>query len=165
MRLSVTDFIGTDYLEIQNAAHEWADTYDLKDWDRLKTTLGPAIRLDFRDLKGPLQENLTPDQYVAIIADGKVIGDPRVKTQHLLGGGNWSSPGDGTVQVWWQLRVAHQRYAAEDLAEPINKGHAHGANQHTYKKIQGTWKIVGIKARVDWVEGDLFGTLHPPEEH
>ena len=131
----------------------------------MKTILGPAIRLDFRALRGPLHEDLTPDQYVAIIADKKVIGDPRVKTQHLLGAGSWSSLGDGTVQVWWQLRVAHQRYAAEDFAEPINKGHGHGGNEHTYKKINGTWKIVGINARVDWIEGDLFGTINPPEEN
>ncbi|KAL9051500.1 MAG: hypothetical protein Q9162_005973 [Coniocarpon cinnabarinum] len=143
----------------------WSDTYDSKDWNRLKQILGPAIRLDFRDLRGPLQENLSPDQYVAIIANKKVIGDPRVKTQHLIGGGHWSTPGDGTVQVWWQLRVAHQRFASEDMAKTINKGHAHGYNQQTYQKINGAWKIVGIKVKVDWVEGDLFGTLNPPDEH
>ncbi|KAF2480449.1 Scytalone dehydratase, partial [Neohortaea acidophila] len=99
-----------------------------------------------------LQDGFTPDQFAAIIADRKVIGDPRVKTQHLLGGGSWSSPGDGTVQVWRQRRVAHQRYEAEDMAVVVNKGHGHGANQHTYRKIDGIWKIVGVNAKNGWVE-------------
>lgn len=150
----------TDYLEIQTAASAWAESYDDKDWARLKRILGPAIRLDFRALQGPLQENLTPEQFTAIIADKKVIGDPHVKTQHLLGAGNWSSPGDGTVQVSWQLRVAHQR-VAEDMTTQVNFGHAHGYNQHTYRKIEGVWKIVGIAARIGFIEGDLFGTLDP----
>lgn len=95
-----------------------------------------------------MQESLTLDQFAAIIAGRKVIGDPRVKTQHLLGGGSWNSPGDGTAQVWWQLRVAHQRCEAEDMAVVINKGHGHGANQHTYKRLMAFERLLVLMLRM-----------------
>lgn len=124
--------------------------------------MGPDILLDFRALQGPLEESLTPDQFAAIIADKKVIGDPCVKTQHLLGAGKWIGSSDGTVQVSWQIRVAHVRFATEEMAKTINYGHAHGATTHIYKKINGAWKIVGVIPKLLWFEGDLFGTLNPP---
>ena len=75
-----------DYLDICNVAYEWAESYDTKDWERLRRCLAPSIRLDFRSLRGVLHENLSPDEYVAILSDAKLLGDKRMKTQHLLGG-------------------------------------------------------------------------------
>lgn len=145
-------------------AFEWANGYDEKDWERVKKILATSVRLDFRALHGELHESLSPDQFVAIIGDKKVIGDPRVKTQHLLGASHWGTSDDGDVVVKWQARVAHQRHATEDImSEVVNKGHGHGVVEHTYRKVDGAWKIVGVKPNVGWFEYDLFGTLNPPE--
>jgi scytalone dehydratase len=154
----------SDYLEIRNVAFEWAESYDTKDWDRLRKCLAPSSRLDFRSLRGELHENLTPDAYVAILSDMKLLGSKRLKTQHLLGASKWERQGDGTVQVAHQIRVAHQRYVDEDLSAVANKGHAHGVTTHWFRKIEGTWKLEGVAPKLEFSEYDLFGTLSPPEE-
>jgi scytalone dehydratase len=164
VRLNILTSTDLDYLDICNLAFEWAQSYDNKDWDRLQRCLAPSIRLDFRSLQGSLHENLTPEEYVAILSDAKLLGDKRMKTQHLLGGSKWERSSDGTVQVGYQVRVAHQRYADEDLAVVVNKGHGYGRVQHWYRKIEGNWKLEGVVPQLEWSEYDLFGTLNPKEE-
>lgn len=93
-----------------------------------------------------------------------MIGDKRLKTQHLLGGAKWERLSDGSVQVVHQLRVAHQRYENEDMAVDVNKGHAHGWATHVYRQFDGSWKLEAVAPRLDWFEHDLFGTLQAPEE-
>jgi scytalone dehydratase len=165
VRLNILISTDLDYVDIRNLAFEWVQSYDNKDWDRLHRCLAPSIRLDFRSLQGSLHENLTPDEYVAILSDAKLLGDKRMMTQHLLGGSKWEGRSrDGTVRVWHQLRVAHQRYAGEDLAVVINKGHGYGRVQHCYRKVEGDWKLEGVVPQLEWSEYDLFGTLNPKEE-
>ncbi|EHK17232.1 uncharacterized protein TRIVIDRAFT_173780 [Trichoderma virens Gv29-8] len=157
-----TDIPLSDYLSIRNVAFEWAESYDTKDWGRLRECLAPSVRLDFRSLRGVLHENLTPEEYSTILIG--VIGDKRLKTQHFLGGAQWELLSDGSVRVAHQIRVAHQRYADETLAEVTNKGHAHGVTTHWYKKIDGVWKLEGVAPRLEFSEYDLFGTLAPPKD-
>jgi len=147
---------------MRNAAFEWAESYDTKDWERLRKCLAPSIRLDFRSLQGPLHEQLSPEEFVTFIVN--TIGDKRVKTQHLIGNGKWERLEDGTVHASHQIRVAHQRYEDESLSVVVNKGHGYGVTQHWYRKIEGTWKIEGVEPKLEWSEYDLFGTLKPPNE-
>ncbi|CAI6335376.1 unnamed protein product [Periconia digitata] len=158
------DISTSDYLAIRNIAFEWSESYDHKDWTRLHNILAPSIQLDFRALRGELHENLTPDEYVAILQRKNLLGDPRLKTQHLLGGSKWEVLSDGQVQVDHQIRVAHQRYKTEELTEVLNKGHGLGVTQHVYKKIDGAWLITRVAPSLNWFEFDLFGTLTPPED-
>ncbi|KAI9660351.1 MAG: hypothetical protein M1821_009701 [Bathelium mastoideum] len=158
-----SDRSNLDYLAMRNIAFEWSESYDNKDWERLRKILAPAVRLDFRSLRGELHENLSPDDYVAILSSMKPLGDTRMKTQHFLGASKWERLSDGSVQVDHQIRVAHQRYKNEELVEVVNKGHAHGVTQHVYRKIDGTWKLVGVAPSLNWFEHDLFGTLNPPD--
>ncbi|KAI9708822.1 MAG: hypothetical protein M1820_003777 [Bogoriella megaspora] len=157
-----TDILFSDYLDIQNVAFEWAQSYDTKDWDRLQRILAPSTHLDHRNLKGPFHEHLSPDEFAAILL--KFIGDKRMMTQHFIGVSKWERSGDDTVRAWHQIRVAHQRYSDESLATVINKGHAHGMIEHRYRKIEGVWKLEGVVPNPGWSEYDLFGTLHPKEE-
>ncbi|KJZ74542.1 hypothetical protein HIM_06138 [Hirsutella minnesotensis 3608] len=159
-----TDIAMSDYLEIRNLAFEWAESYDNKDWDRLRRCLAPSICLDFRSLRGELHDNLNPDEYAAILSSSKLLGDQELKTQHLLGGAKWTQLSDGTVQVAHQLRVAHQRYTDKSLTTVANKGHGHGVVTHSYKKVDGAWKIAAVVPQLAWSEYDLFGTLNP-EKH
>lgn len=154
----------TDYLEIRNAAFEWSESYDRKDWARLQQILAPAVRLDFRSLRGELHENLTPAAYAELLSSRALLGDKELKTQHLLGGAKFELQPDGSVKVEHQIRVAHQRYKDESLTEVLNKGHGIGATTHWYRKIDGAWKIEGVAPRLEWSEYDLFATLTPPEK-
>lgn len=109
-------------------------------------------------------ENLTPDAYVAIIADKKVLGGKRLKTQHLISIPRWEYLGEGHITVKYQARVAHQRHTSEESSEVANKGHAHGYVQHWYRKIDGAWKLEGVKPSVVFVEYDLMAALTPGED-
>lgn len=111
-----------------------------------------------------MHENLSPDEYVAILSDVKLLGGKRLKTQHLIGGSKWELSGDGSVHAWHQLRVAHQRYADDDLQVVANKGHGYGLVQHWYRRIGGEWKIESVAPQLEWSEYDLFGTLNPKDE-
>ena len=130
----------------------------------MRQILAPSVRFDFRELRGELHEQLSPDQCVAILTDKMLLGDKRLKTQHHMGASKWELLSDGAVKVSHQIRVAHQRYVDEDLAVVLNKGHAHGLTQHWLRKIEGTWKLEGIAPKLGFTEYDLYGTLHPPEE-
>lgn len=149
--------VAVDYLELNNVAFEWAESYDTKDWDRLQRALGPSVRLDFRCFGGQLHESLSPKEYAGILIG--VIGDKRLATQHHIGGSRWVKMDDGTVQAWHQLRVAHLRYSDENLSTVINHGHGHGVVHHGYKKIDGTWKLVMVAPDNHFSEYDLMGTV------
>jgi scytalone dehydratase len=157
----VIDLYGEDYLEIRNVAFEWAESYDAKDWNRLQRVLGPSVQLDFRGLGGVLHKDVSPEEYSAVLKGA--IGDPCLKTQHLLSGSKWQRQPDHTIQVWHQMRVAHQRYTDESLTQVVNKGHGHGVVQHGYRKIDGVWKLELVVPVLHWSEYDLFGTLNPSE--
>ena len=68
-------------------------------------------------------------------SDPHVLGDPLLKTQHFIGSSKWEKVSDTEVIGWHQLRVPHQRYTDETKTQVAVKGHAHGTNQHWYKKV------------------------------
>lgn len=84
-----------------------------------------------------------------------VLGDPLLKTQHFIGASKWEKTGDDEVVGWHQLRVPHQRYTDESKTEVAVKGHAHGTNQHWYRKIGGVWKFAGLAPEIKWGEFDF----------
>lgn len=152
-----------DYIEVRNLGFEWAESFDNKDWARLRRCLAPAVRLDLSSLGMPCHDKLSPEEFVAIHSDAKVIGSKRLKTQHFIGVQKLERLSDGVVHVWNQIRVAHQLYVDEGLTKVANKGHAHGVTEHWYRKIEGVWKLEGSKSNLNWSEYDLAGTLNPNE--
>lgn len=132
-------------------------SYDNKDWQHLRTILASSLRLNYRGLKGPSHTDLTQDEYCAIIEE--MIGDEMLKTQPFLGGAKWECLSDGSVQVAYQLRAAHIRYANTEFPEVVNKGHGLDVVTHWYKKIEGVWKLEGCVPSFSFYEGDIFGTL------
>jgi len=153
-----TEIALSDYLAINNVAFEWAHSYDTKDWDRLQNILAPSTRLDFRCFKLELHENLSPTEYVAILK--KALGNERLKTQHFLGKGKWERLSDDSVHVEHQIRAAHVLYVDENLMVEKNRGHGHGSMNHWFRKIDGIWKLEGVKPELVFAEHDLFGTVN-----
>ena len=84
-----------------------------------------------------------------------MLGDPLLKTQHFIGSSKWEKVSDTEVIGWHQLRVPHQRYTDETKTQVAVKGHAHGTNQHWYKKVDGKWKFAGLAVEIKWAEFDL----------
>ena len=94
-------------------------------------------------------------EYVAMASDPHVLGDPLLKTQHFIGSSKWEYVSESEAVGWHQLRVPHQRYTDESRKEVAVKGHAHGSNQHWYKKIDGVWKFAGLAPIIRWGEFDF----------
>ncbi|KAF2139988.1 uncharacterized protein K452DRAFT_289373 [Aplosporella prunicola CBS 121167] len=144
-----------DYLGLCNCLVEWADSYDSKDWERLKKCIAPTLRIDYRSFLDKLWEAMPADEFVAMISSPAVLGDPLLKTQHFIGGTKWEKVSDDEVIGVHQLRVPHQRYTDESRRTVAVKGHAHSTNTHWYKKVNGEWKFAGLCPDIRWGEYDF----------
>lgn len=80
------------------------------------------------------------------------LGDPLVHTQHHIGASKWQKLSDDEVIGYHQLRAAHQRYTGPDLKVVENKGHGHAMIKHWYRKVNGDWKLAGLRPTVRWNE-------------
>ena len=80
-------------------------------------------------------------------------------TQHHIGASKWQKISDEEVVGHHQLRAAHQRYTSLDLKTVENKGHGHAMVKHLYKKINGEWKLAGLRPAVRWNEFELKKSL------
>jgi len=144
-----------DYLGLNHALFEWADSYDSKNWDRLRQCIAPTLRVDYRSFLGKLWEALPAEEYVAMASDKNVLGDPLLMTQHFIGGSRWEKVSDDEVIGYHQLRVPHQRYTDATRTKVAIKGHAHSHNTHWYKKVNGVWKFAGLNPDIRWGEYDF----------
>lgn len=98
-----------------------------------------------------------------MVTDPGFLGDPNIKTQHLLGGTWWEKISDTEVIGHHQLRAAHQVYTDESRKTVKLVGHSHATNEHYYRKINGVWKFAGLKPSVRWNEGrfeEVFKSCH-----
>ena len=113
------------------------------------------MRIDYRSFLDKMWDDMPADEYVAMASDPHVLGDPLLKTQHFIGASRWEKMSDTEVVGWHQLRVPHQRYTDDTRTEVAMKGHAHGTNQHWYRKIDGLWKFAGLAPEIRWGEFDF----------
>ncbi len=90
-----------------------------------------------------------------MISDKSVLGNPLLRTQHFIGGTRWEKVSDEEVIGYHQLRVPHQVYKDASLVEVAVKGHAHSANKHWYRKVDGVWKFAGLCPDIRWFEDDF----------
>ena len=92
------------------------------------------------------------EEFVEMVGSQGFVGDPVVDTQHFIGGSKFEKVSDTESTGYHQLRAAHQRYTGPDRKEVEAKGHGHAVIQHYYKKINGEWKLAGLKPTVRWNE-------------
>jgi len=167
------------------ACFEWADSYDSKDWNRLRKCIAPTLRvrsppslppsnttiifpfqfaqtfklttiqIDYRSFLDKIWEAMPAEEFVTMASDPKVLGNPLLKTQHFIGGTKWEKVSDDEIIGWHQLRVPHQKYTDETMTQVAVKGHAHSTNQHWYRKIDGEWKFAGLNPEIRWSEFDF----------
>ena len=155
MRLVPEEISFSDYLGLNAALFEWAESYDSKDWARLRACVAPTMRIDYRSFLDKIWEAMPADEYVAMASSPAVLGDPLLKTQHFIGSSKWEKVSDTEAIGYHQLRVPHQRFKDESRKEVVVKGHAHGSNQHWYRKIDGVWKFAGLAPIIRWGEFDF----------
>lgn len=97
-------------------------------------------------------------------SDPKVLGNPRLKTQHFVGISKWVQTNEAEITGYHQMRVAHQKYTDDTMTEVAAKGHAHGKATVWYRKVGGTWKFAGIQPDIRWSEYDHDKIFEDGEE-
>ncbi|KAI1812055.1 Scytalone dehydratase [Poronia punctata] len=152
---SVGDITFEDYLGLTTCVVEWADSYDSKDWDRLRKCIAPTLRIDYRSFLNKLWEAMPAEEFIAMISSKSVLGDPLLMTQHFIGGTKWERVSDDEVIGVHQLRVPHQRYTDATRTQVAVKGHAHSTNTHWYRRVDGVWKFAGLSPDIRWGEYDF----------
>ncbi|RHZ73708.1 centractin- actin- protein of the dynactin complex [Aspergillus turcosus] len=141
-----------DYLALKKVLFDWADSYDAKDWDRLRGIIAPTLTVDYTEIGLRKWNDMSAEDYMAMVTDVDFLGDPTIKTQHLLGESWWERISATEVIGHHQLRAAHQVYTDSSLKTVKLKGHGHATNEHYYRKIDGVWKFAGLKPTVRWNE-------------
>lgn len=99
--------------------------------------------------------DIKSEDFISMMSSPDLVGDPLVHTQHLLGAARYECLSQTEIDVIHQIRAAHQRYTNSDLTSVANRGHGHGVVKHSYKKIDGDWKLAGVRPEMYWAEHDL----------
>ncbi|KAH8785997.1 putative scytalone dehydratase [Diaporthe sp. PMI_573] len=141
-----------DVLACQAALYEWAESFDTKDWDRLRANLAPKLRVDYRHIMGKIWEEMPAEDFIPLASNPHFLGNPLLKTQHFIGVSRWEKTSDDRITGLHQVRVAHQRYVDAELKEVSVKGHAHGGATTWYQKVDGVWKFAGLCPDIRWSE-------------
>ncbi|KAJ5365810.1 Scytalone dehydratase [Penicillium concentricum] len=141
-----------DYLILSKLVFDWADSYDAKDWDRLRSIIAPTLKVDYTKIGLKKWDSMAAEEYMAMVTHPGFLGDKTIKTQHLLGQTWWEKVSDTEVIGHHQLRAAHQVYETEALETVKLRGHSHATNEHYYRKVNGIWKFAGLKPNVRWNE-------------
>ncbi|KAH8785770.1 putative scytalone dehydratase [Diaporthe sp. PMI_573] len=142
------------------ALFEWAESFDSKDWERLRACVAPSLRVDYRSFLNKLWENMAADEFAGMVSSPYVLGNPLLKTQHFVGTSKWEKVSTDEVVGHHQMRVAHQKYTESTLKTVSIKGHSHGSATMWYKRVDGVWKFAGLKPNERWFEYDydkIFG--------
>ena len=82
------------------------------------------------------------------------LGDPLIRTQHLMGASRYEKTSETEITGHHQIRAAHQRYKPDGVTVE-NRGHGHSFVMHWYAKVDGQWKLCGLKPEVYWNEHDF----------
>lgn len=124
----------------------------IQDWNRLRSIVAPTLTVDYTGIGLKKWDPMPAEEYLAMVSDSSFLGDPTIRTQHLLGGTWWEKVSDTYVIGHHQLRAAHQVYTDPSLQEVKLKGHSHATNEHYYRKVNGVWKFAGLKPTVRFNE-------------
>ncbi|KAI1267874.1 Scytalone dehydratase [Xylariaceae sp. FL1019] len=136
------------------ALFEWAESYDTKDWGRLRKCLAPTLRVDYRSFLDKLWEEMPAEELVEFASSPNFLGNPLLKTQHFIGLSRWEKVSDTEMIGRHQVRVPHQKYTDETRTTVAVKGHSHGGATMWYRRVEGTWKFAGLCPDIRWYEYD-----------
>lgn len=100
-------------------------------------------------------DSMPAESFLKMVSSDGFLGDPLVKTQHLLGATEWERVSEREVIGHHQLRAAHLRFTGPDMQRVDRRGHSHATNEHFYKKVDGVWKFAGLRPTVRFNEFDF----------
>lgn len=137
---------------LNRSVFEWADSLDTKDWERLAANLAPELYVDYRALTLSCWPKMSAAEYVRRSRHEQWMGDPAICTQHLVGASYYKRITVDEVEARHQLRAFHQVHHNETRACATLRGHGASGSTHWYRKIDGIWKLSGIRPNLYWTE-------------
>jgi len=149
---AATQITFDDYLTITSLVFEWGDSYDNKDWERLAKILSPTMLIDYSIVGHSRIDDMPAQDFIGMMSSPKFLGDPLVRTQHLMGAAKYERISATEIVGHHQIRAAHTRYVSLETKEVENKGHGHSYIKHWYRKVDGVWKLAGLCPKVYWNE-------------
>ena len=117
-----------------------------------RTNMDGAHQIDYSQVNGRHWAEMPRDDFVNAMRQYGFVGDQLVRTHHQIGASKWHKVSDDYVIGHHQLRAAHQRFTDADLRVVQNKGCGHSIVQMFYRRLQGEWKLAGMKPMVRWHE-------------
>ncbi|KAJ5175045.1 Scytalone dehydratase, partial [Penicillium canariense] len=142
--LQITLTFDVDYLAVSRL-----------DWERLRKILAPTLMVDYSIVGHECFPDMDSEAFISLTSAPEFLGDPLVRTQHLIGAVKYESVSDSEIIATHQIRAAHQRYKDSDLTTVEYKGHGHSIVKHWYKKFNGVWKLAGVRPEIYWNEFDF----------
>ena len=93
--------------------------------------------------------------FVEMAQDPKVLGNPLLKTQHLIAAASrWHKTSEDEITGYHQMRVTHQEYADKEMTVIKARANAHGKGTMWYRRVDGAWKFAGIEPDIRWTVND-----------
>ena len=103
-----------------------------------------------------------PSETFVEMMSEKILGDPQVKSQHMLGESTFVKHSTSSISARYQVLAVNQRYKDDGSNEVTARSHGHGEMQFFYTCLNGKWKLSGLKAGTTWFEhqfGKVFAFL------
>jgi hypothetical protein len=128
-------------VEIQAVLGRFMNSFDLKDWDRMRRALCATLHLDYSDLRGDAPRDVAADDYVA--TRKQALGP--LKTHHLLSNVDVTTNG--------------AQASAEATCMIFRRAGGEHFNSHAHYRFglqlepEG-WRIASIAQRILWNEGN-----------
>lgn len=126
----------------------------MQDWKRLAKILAPSMMIDYSIVGHERMDNVSAADFVAMMSSEAFLGDPLVKTQHLMGARRLEYISETEVIGHHQIRAAHLRYDPNGQTIETH-GHGHSFINHWYRKINGVWKLSGVRPKIYFNEGEF----------
>ena len=130
-----------DAVELQNLLGRFANSLDLKEWDRLGECLAESLYTDYSDLRGTPPEVMSRDKYVQL----RRAALEELQTHHLF----------GNLETDVDKSTAHVRASMIIYRQSRNgdRFNTHCLYFLVVKRGDGGWRITSIRQTVLMSEG------------
>ncbi|KAH8724904.1 hypothetical protein GQ44DRAFT_827028 [Phaeosphaeriaceae sp. PMI808] len=130
-----------DERQFREIAFKWTIAWDTKDLSAFVAISAPEIVADYREYLATVGEIRTKPEIVFKSLFGpETLGNPNMKTQHLLGAQIFTRISETEAKGNWQARANHVRTFKNGRVAIWDSS---AIVELTYVKIDGQWKLGG----------------------
>ncbi|KAH7127815.1 hypothetical protein B0J13DRAFT_141673 [Dactylonectria estremocensis] len=138
-----TDYSFADERAFREITFQWAIAWDKKEPATLESIAAPEIIVDLKELvPGGTVEAMTAKALAERTFATYHLGDPRLKTQHMLGAVTFKRISESEATGDWQCRTLHTRNFDDGTAKDWDSC---GYMEFRYVLIDGGWKLGGTR--------------------